>query len=185
MDSAQADTVATSPRSAEKQTSPVVRFMSWFLPCSIFCVVIARGAVLVQARWAPLVVFSLLLGMLLGGVIAAMIALAGGQRAAIVLPATAALALLLIVSEHFFFFRDGRLADYEKALAKNPTARLVEIPFPDLSMRSFLQFVRSNANPGRAALHAVLVLAAAVVTVAMAARSRSSSGSSELQVTNP
>ena len=154
-----------------------LRFVTWFLPALALCVVLARVAVHVQSFWAPLGVFSLLVGATLGAVIVGLVLLSGSQRRQTLFAGTLFLSVVTVVSEHYFFFRTetlNRQATIETAKAKNPAVQAVHMPPPELGPAGFVQFVRNKAAPSRIAiwvLDALLVALGATITVALAVRS--------------
>lgn len=156
--------------------SAALNFATWFLPALILCIVLARGAVHVQSLWAPLGVFPLLVGAALGAVVVGLTLLAAPQQRGTLLAGTLLLTFVTVISEHYFFFRIetlNRHAALEVAKAKNPAARAVQMPPPELGPAAFVQFIKSRAEPSRVAFWAVdalLVALAATLTVSFGAR---------------
>ena len=144
--------------------------VAWFATALVAGLILARLAVLVQihAQFAPLIVFPLLLGTLLGAVVAGLMLLFGVNRKS-ALWATAILALATVAAEHYFFFcaqREREFAKaYERARKDRPSLDIADVPRPGLGLNQFVDYVRSQAaypRPLLWLLDAALVLIAAV-----------------------
>jgi hypothetical protein len=153
-----------------------LNFVFWFAASLVLCLIVARVAQLLEPRVG---VFSIALGIVVGGAAVATLSQCQGQRRAVVLVGTLLLALFTTAAVHYFYFRDTRLRDYEHATRKaQESVAAIDtsaIPVPSLGPASFWQFLKMHgAESARVwlwMLDVALVSASACLTVTLLGRS--------------
>jgi hypothetical protein len=102
-------------------------------------------AAIVQDHWAPVLLFPILTGAMLGLGLRLLARGWPGLRRSTILAATLMGGLVLIGGQHGFAYRQYR-AGYEQSRSSNPQAQLVELAFGDQKPLSFGEFLKYSAR---------------------------------------
>ncbi len=148
-----------------------IRFLGWFACGTLWALALAWASVGLQSGgFAPVGLLSLLIGILLGGGLAAFARWIefGHRRAALL--GTLGLALLTVGGEHGFSYR-RHLQGMERAVQANPKLALARAANEEFRPPTVAEYLRASAERGRLwiwGLDAVLIALAAVVVTGRA-----------------
>ncbi|MEK6236454.1 MAG: hypothetical protein N2C14_17235 [Planctomycetales bacterium] len=120
----------------------------WWLACLLAAAVIGWLSVLVQMRFAPLLLLSLLTGLACGSAFAWLLRRLGVPFRKLVVAGTVAASLTTVFSQHYFSYREN-VASLQKALdrelSKSPGALMIPRMLPD----NFFDYMTDQALQGR------------------------------------
>lgn len=187
------ETPGESPRIAANGPQPgcfrVWQLVCWLPVSAILGIFVAWAAVIALGYFAPLVVFPILVGVVLGGGATALLRLLHvGHRPTILLGGLLALGLM-IVGEHYFTYRQTHAAyqqAQEKRLRDPESLSMLQVALPDsVPPSNFGMYLQWQAQQGRPigrytvkggwvwaswGLDAVLIAIPAMILIVAAAR---------------
>ncbi len=114
----------------------------WFVSAVAVAVTGARISVWVQPHFAPVVIYPVLVGTVLGAAFGALALLAGVNRSHGKLIGVVLLAVVASLLEHAFFYGDYR-ANFAAALGR--VSEQVGFPVLDVEPQTFAEFLRNRA----------------------------------------
>jgi len=139
------------------------------MPAIVVALAVARVSVWVQSHFAPVVLFPLLAGALLGALLCGLLEVARFDHLPLAGIGTLFIALLASAAEHGFFYLDYRTALIQKALEAG-------LPVEELPQATFVEYMRATATADPMQIymwtgHAALMATAAVAMVVWYLRS--------------
>jgi hypothetical protein len=114
----------------------------WLIAGSAVAVAGARISVWIQPHFAPVLLYPLLLGLVLGGAFAGLAYAAGLRSTRKLLVAVVLFAIFAALLEHALFYADYR-AGFERAL-KHASER-IGFPVPDIEPQTLTEYIRNRA----------------------------------------
>jgi hypothetical protein len=135
-------------------------FLLWITPAIVVALAVARVSVWVQSHFAPVVLFPLLAGAILGALLCGLLEVARFDHLPLAAIGTLLIALLASAAEHGFFYLDYRTALTKKTLEAG-------LPVEELPQATFGEYMRAQAALDRTrtpmwAAYAALMATAAV-----------------------
>ncbi len=115
----------------------------WFFSAVAVAVAGAHISVWVQPHFAPVGIYPVLVGTVLGAAFGALALLAGVNRSRGILFAVVLLAVAASLLEHAFFYRDYR-ASFEQARERGEER--IGFPLPEVEPETFGEYLRSHAD---------------------------------------
>jgi hypothetical protein len=114
----------------------------WLIASGAAAIAGARVSVWIQAHFAPVVIYPLLLGMALGGAFAGLAYAAGLRRSRGLIGAVLLLAVCAALLEHGFFYADYRVG-FERALEH--ASERIGFPVQNIEPQSFPEYIASRS----------------------------------------
>jgi hypothetical protein len=115
----------------------------WFVTAVAVAVAGARISVWVQPHFAPVVIYPVLVGAVVGVAFAGLAVLAGVERSRGILIAVVLLAVAASLLEHAFFYRDYRASFVQ---ARERGEERIGFPLPEVEPVTFGEYLRSHAE---------------------------------------
>jgi hypothetical protein len=107
---------------------------------------LARGAVLVQIHWSPILLFPLILGAVCGGAVTLLLRRFWPDTGRATLASCALLAaVVLAVAQHYFSYGQYR-NNYEANLERNAQVQMLKQAFGELQPMGFFEFLQFSAR---------------------------------------
>jgi hypothetical protein len=122
---------------------PVGPLVLWLVASAAVSVAGARISVWIQSHFAPVVLYPVLFGGIIGAALAGLAYAAGLRRLTGLIVAVVLLAIAAALLEHAFFYADYR-ASFE--LARQRGEERIGLPLPDVEAETFGGYLRSHAE---------------------------------------
>ena len=132
----------------DASTGGKASLLLWLAMCPAAALALAFLAARVQQMYAPLVLFSLMLGLAVGASIVALGKACGVRSRAAVLWCAALCALPAVAGEHYFGYLDYRKA-YETTARREPRWQLLRGLEGEVAPVGFREFLEAQATRGR------------------------------------